>query len=481
MMTLATAPAASPADPGSAGCATSAPADRRRPAALAWGTAAVLFALYAALSIRDQQRMLTGGFDLGIFDEAVRAYAGGHMPYVALKGTHFDELGDHFSPIWALVAPIYRLFPTVYVLLLTQAALLAVGAVPLVGWAARAVGARSALVVGIGYGLSWGLASTVGFDVHEVAFAVPMLAYSATALGRRRWRAAAAWALPLLLVKEDLGVTLAAVGVYIALHGARRLGLATIVTGLLGSYLEINVLIPDFSASGRYTYSGSITSALSGGLPHAVVHFVTPEAKQTTVLLMLAITGFLALRSPITLLVVPTLAWRFISTDPAYWGTSDQYSAVLMPIVFAGLVDALIRLRAVRHPLSVAIARTALLTSLAFTAMLLPDYPLAALTHSSTWQTAPRIAVARGLIARIPADATVAAGNQLVPQLTDHDTVTLLDQQTPAARPDWVLIDTEDPGNFPLSGGQQAQIIDQLRKDGYRTVGDEAGYLLMER
>jgi uncharacterized membrane protein len=317
--------------------------------------------------------------------------------------------------------------------------------------------------------------------VHEVAFAVPMLAYSATALGHRRWRAAAAWGLPLLLVKEDLGVTLAAVGVYIALHGARRLGLATIVTGLLGSYLEIKVLIPAFSASGTYTYGGLITSALNGGLPHAVVSLVTPETKQTTVLLMLAITGFLALRSPITLLVVPTLAWRFVSTDTTYWGTSYQYSAVLMPIVFAGFVDALVRLRAVRHPWSVATARTALLTSLAFTAMLLPDYPLWALVQSATWHTSPRVAAARELIARIPDNVYVTAGNQLIPQLTDRDTVSLLIPQTPAARPAWVFLDTEDPDNFPLSGGQQAQIIAELRHEGYRTVGDEAGYLLLER
>ena len=479
MMTLATASAAPPADPERPG--DHAPVDRRRAAALAWGTAAALFALYAALAIRDQQRMLTGGFDLGIFDETVRAYASGHLPYVALKGVHFDELGDHFSPIWAVVAPLYWLFPTVYVLLLTQAALLAVGAVPLVGWAARAVGPRSALVVGIGYGLSWGLASAVGFDVHEVAFGVPMLAYSGTALGQRRWRTAAAWALPLLLVKEDLGITLAAVGVYIALHGARRLGLATIATGLLGSYLEINVLIPIFSASGTYTYTGSFTSALNKGLPHAVVAFLTPETKQTTLLLMLAITGFLALRSPITLLVVPTIAWRFVSTDVAYWGTGYQYSAVLMPIVFAGFVDALVRLRTARHPFSVPIARTALLTSLAFTAMLFPDYPLWALVHSDAWHTAPRVAVARGLLDRIPDNVSVAASNQLDPQLTDRDTVSLFDQQTPALRPAWVVVDTQNPSDFPLGAGQQAQIIAELGKEGYRTVGDADGYLLLER
>jgi len=47
------------------------------------------------------------------------------------------------------------------------------------------------------------------------------------------------------------------------------------------------------------------------------------------------------LRSPLLLAAVPTLAWRFWSTNPSYWGTGYQYSAVLMPITFVAFLDAL--------------------------------------------------------------------------------------------------------------------------------------------
>lgn len=449
---------------------------------LAWGVAAALFAGYAALAIRDQQRMLTGGFDLGIFDEAVRDYAHGHLPVPTLKGA--DLLGDHFSPIWAVLAPIYRIFPSAYTLLVAQAALLAVAAVPLVRWAARAIGLWTAAIVGTCYGLSWGIASAAGFDVHEVAFGVPMLAFSAVALGQRRWRAAAAWGLPLLLVKEDLGFTLAAMGVYIAARGARRLGIATAAVGVLGSILEVKVLIPAFNPGGSYTYTGTFGSVLNGGvtaLPDDVVHLVTPQTKLVTVLALLACTGFLALRSPITLLVVPTLAWRFLSTDKAYWGTGYQYSAVLMPIVFAGLIHAVILLRASPHREIRTVAYAGLAASVAVTALLLPVHPLAALAYRSTWHTSPRVAVAHHIMAMIPSDATVAAGNQLDSQLTDRDSVSLLDMRTPSVHPEWVFLDTLDPDNFPLRDGQQAQIIAQLKAEGYHTVADESGYLLLER
>ena len=194
---------------------------------------------------------------------------------------------------------------------------------------------------------------------------------------------------------------------------------------------------------------------------------------------MLACTGFLALRSPITLLVLPTLGWRFLSHDHVYWGTNYQYSAVLMPIAFAGLVHTLVRLRTSRQPHAGALARTGLVISLACTVVLLPHYPLWALTSSNVWANNPRTAVARQIIALIPDGVTVSASNWLAPQLTDRDTVFLFGTGTPVDHPAWVIIDTKQRDAF-FTDGQVAQAIDQLRAEGYRTVADQAGYLLLK-
>jgi Predicted membrane protein (DUF2079) len=61
----------------------------------------------------------------------------------------------------------------------------------------------------------------IDFDFHELAFAVPLLAFSLSALVRGRTRAAAAWALPLVFVKEDQGFTVAAIGVVILINAWR--------------------------------------------------------------------------------------------------------------------------------------------------------------------------------------------------------------------------------------------------------------------
>ena len=43
---------------------------------------------------------------------------------------------------------------------------------------------------------------------------------------------------------------------------------------------------------------------------------------------------FIAIRSPVVLAALPSLALRFIDSSPSYWGTDWHYNATVMPIVF---------------------------------------------------------------------------------------------------------------------------------------------------
>lgn len=83
--------------------------------------------------------MRTTGFDLGIFEQAVRSYSHGQLPVSELKGPGFPLLGDHFSPVLATLVPFYRLWSSPILLLVAQAALFAVAVVPLASWAQRTV------------------------------------------------------------------------------------------------------------------------------------------------------------------------------------------------------------------------------------------------------------------------------------------------------------------------------------------------------
>ncbi len=434
-----------------------------------------LFGAYGTVAVVRQQRMATSGFDLGVFEQGVRGYAGLGAPVSALKGTGFSLLGDHFSPALAVLAPLYRLFPDARTLLLAQAALLALSALPVARLAVDRLGPVRGAAAGCGYGLSWGLWSAVEFDFHEVAFAVPLTAFAVEALACGRWRAAVGWALPLLLVKEDQGLVVAAVGAYVFARGRRRLGAATVLAAVGVTALAVCVVIPAYNPGGLYTYAAS--GSWQGGDP--LVRLLLPVEKWRTVLTLLLPTGFLALRSPLVLLAVPPLAARFWSDNPAYWGTGQHYNATLMPVLFLALADGLGRLRCPERRLT---ARPLPGRAAALVPVLVPVVAVLLFPATLVGSAPPQLTAARAALATVPDGARVAAANRLAPQLTARCTVSLFPYLTrpgrdaPWGRPtaEWVAV-LDRPGDFPLPEAEMRRARAELADQGYREVAAGGG------
>jgi len=427
------------------------PATRRLPRSLAavadrraspWPSAALaagFAAAYTWFAVQRHWAYRSGGFDLGIFDQAVRSYAHGRLPVSTIRDPQLILLGDHFHPILIVVAPFYRLFPTAETLLVAQALLFAASVFPITRLACTTLGARAGLAIGACYGLSWGLLNAITFDFHEIAFAVPLIAFALTELLHCRPGRAVAIAAPLVLVKEDLGLTLAVLGLLIALRpGTRRLGLLTAAGGTAASLLSVFVIIPAFSAYGNYRYLGA------GGLrppePALAGDLLSPGKLHLVVLLLLP-TLFLALRSPLVLLLVPTLGWRLTSTYILYWIPTFHYDAVLMPILFCALIHGLVllrpRLRGLLPVVSAALAATCVTLFLQSSAANGPG-------HRSEFTAA-----ADRLIARIPDGATVSTTDTIAPHLSSRTDVYLLKAKRPT---EWTLAPYNDPNLSPRPG-----------------------------
>jgi uncharacterized membrane protein len=137
---------------------------------------------YDTIAVFKYLRLDPGSWDLGIFTEYVKQIAGLHAPVVAIRGAGFNLLGDHFQPIVGLLAPFFRVFPTPETLLVAQALLTAASVIPVCRAAQELLGVWASRGIGLAYAFSWGLQQMVTFDFHEIAFAVPLLAFSLSAL-----------------------------------------------------------------------------------------------------------------------------------------------------------------------------------------------------------------------------------------------------------------------------------------------------------
>jgi hypothetical protein len=292
--------------------------------------------------------------------------------------------------------------------------------------------------------------------------------------------------LPLLAVKEDLGLTVAVVGGLVAWQGERVLGLCTAAAGVAGTAFEMLVVLPHFNPDGQFQYWDNLGTR-DPSVPHGhgvlsllerlTVGMVTPEPKATFLVMLLAPVALVALRSPLLLLALPTVGWRLVSDNPQYWGTSFHYSAVLMPVVFAAFVDAL---RRWPHEGARARTREALVASAVVTAVLVPQFPLSDALRPSVWKSDPRVGVASRVLDRIPDGVRVAASNQLAPHLTGRASVSLFGYEFARPDPEYIAVDRREP--WPLAGPRAEQAaLEEAQEAGYELLEDVDDLVLLHR
>jgi uncharacterized membrane protein len=343
----------------------------RNPHLIAVGAVTLLMAaLYCVFALAQFYTFRTSSYDLVIFDEAVRSYAH-FLPGTSIIkglhngfGPHFSELGDHWSPILAALAPLYWIFSGPQTLLVAQAVLFALAIPPLWVFTRRAFGGGrkatiAAYLVSVAYGLSWPIASALAFDFHEVAFAPLLIAIALERLQAGRLRTALIALAALLLVKEDMGLLVAGIGIYLAVGRPRvvrrqlLVGCILIVGGLLDTVIATYVLIPAFG--GRSDYYWAYTALGANGqqaVGHLVTHplsslklLITPRVKLVTMLWLFGAFCFLPLRSPIALATIPLLLERMMANlFGNWWVTSYQYNAYLVIILACAAVDGAARL-----------------------------------------------------------------------------------------------------------------------------------------
>jgi uncharacterized membrane protein len=434
--------------------------------------AVIVAAAYVVFAAWQWSQFTVKSWDLGIFAQLLDRYATLQVPIVTLKGDGFNLLGDHFHPLLAVLAPVYAAFPQAFTLLVIQALCFAASAGILARAAQLRLGRTAGILLGIAFGLSWGLEYAAEAQFHEIALAVPLLTASLVAVLESRWSTAAIWAAPLVFVKEDLGLTVVAVGLLIAYRARKPIGFWLAAWGFGWFVLATRVILPALSPNGTWAYAGNANPVAVLSDPASLFS----PSKGETLLLIIVITGGLIVRSPIALVLVPTLAWRFLSTNDGYWGPAWHYSAVLMPIAFVAFLDAIdhgadSRWAWLRSYTSqgVAIAITAAV-------VLQPSLPLRTITDPKAWTAPARADAAAAVLASVPAGASVETDIGLMNYLVDNHDLYWIGNKNPA--PDCILVD-RIAGGIPSQWGNLMKIADRLHPStDYTIIHEIDGYEL---
>ncbi|WP_420176656.1 DUF2079 domain-containing protein [Luteococcus sp. OSA5] len=470
---------------------------------LVWWFTLVTWLVYSVYCVSRYPQFLTAGYDLGIFDQAVRRYANFEAPLVALKGDHYNLLGDHFHPILATLAPLYWIWDDPRMLVIAQAALVSLS-IPVVHGMMRRHGASGGLLwaLTVGYAFSWPIQRLVDFDFHEISFAVPLLAVALDGLDRREDRRFLLGAVPLLLVREDMGMVLAMLGIvrgWLALRDrragldqqplGRQLGLAAglVATGTIVFFLVIKVVLPHFAPTGEFAYwtydslGPDAVSSIKFILLHPIQTaqiFFTPWVKTQSLLYLLVPLALLPLRSPYVLATLPLLAQRNLSSRTHLWGTSFHYSGPIFVILVFAAADALRKFSPDwRRRLAKYLVAMVLLTPAFDLAIQGRNYPLVRLTWSA-WRKKPIMIHQQAILQHIPANTCVEVDDRLAPHLTRSNRVTLPTLTKRVS--DFVVLDmSQAEVGYPLPSPQE--IEKRVKARGYTPVAQEGPITVWQR
>ncbi|MFJ2739165.1 DUF2079 domain-containing protein [Streptomyces sp. NPDC087440] len=485
------------------------PAGRQRERIRVAAVAAACAVVCLLIGLQRFRQLQLGGFDLGLFDQGIRAYSRFELPRSLIKSVHhgfppeFSLLGDHFSPILALAAPFYWVWDDPRTLLLVQSLLFGAG-VPVVARLVRrecgsALAPRAlsrltlafCLVYGCGAALLY--ASRAGF--HEVAFAVPLFLLLFERARARAYGQAVVVALLLCLTKEDLGLSVGIFGAVLALRSRRagdrrgvRTGGVLLVLGPFASLAAIVLFVPWMGGDAQFYWQYSeLGASASEALVHVVLHpldtlraALTPSAKALLLLWTFGSLLFLPLRSALTLCALPLLAERLFSDNGNHWQALHHYGAFVWPILVAASVETTGRIarrwerrRAERAAKGAAVFAAGITL---FGVLISGSWHIVLPSH---WQRDAHQEAALTAVRKIPDGVTVEADNNLAPRLTRRTRVMILDVLPRHA--EWVLLDTTKKAfPFPDAQAQKDRLL-LLRKAGYVVAYESRGVVLLRR
>lgn len=458
-------------------------------------------------------------------------------PNVARKQD--DLLAYHVEPILLPLSLLYAIWPDPRILLIVQSLILASGAWPAYRIARRHnISSWVALVFPTIYLLSPSLISANLSDFHPVAFSAALFLWAFDALERGAFRTYFLFVGLLLMLKEEMGLEVAMLGLWAVAHGGTglvdwlcnirrsspgaaqgkmaamrawlmsptvRAGLLTIL--LAAAWTVIAILIQRDAAGRQLSFFASRYAWLGHNPKELLVNALTTRSifdwlRQPGAYgylgFMLAQTGFMALFAPEVLLLAgpETLINLFSSFDWMHSGLA-HYSAPIVPFLviativgtnrLAGWISALgARVRRFSNSRQPGIefltqhrfalgAMIALLGS-GYHAFRAEQIPLPGATPPPAITAHDnRLAL---IVAKIPGGAPVSSQSDLYPHVPERANIYLFPTISDA---EYILLDVTGQ-TYPIQPGEYAETIKRLLYESPAgLLAADDGYLLLAR
>jgi len=478
--------------------------------------------LFSYLSVARHYTFNTAVYDLAMYDQAVWNTSQGRPFAINLLEDTMpgltNKLGDHVEPILLPLAALYWIRSNPDVLLIAQAIALAALIWPLYQLVRNR--SQSVWLAGVAvalYLLHPGMWNGLLFDFHPVTLGAAFLVFTLWMLVQRKHLAAMIFAVLALMCKEQLGLSVAMLGVYAIFFVKRseqnqaeskdaklirffrsrdwRFGLLLIAVGVAWSVIALGVITPAFQPLGNSYYLnryGRLGSTFAEVLlspitkPDVFWSMISGPKRLAyygDLLLPLGVLPLLGIE--LLLPVLPDLTLNTLSAFAPSRTLDYHYAVIAVPFLVLATAWGIDRLsRGLRRWLN---QRTVVIAASVFALIAMGAYQLDRYhgfvplsdRYAGTYTIEPRDAIGWQLAAQIPANAIVSAQFNLLPHVSQRQRAHIFPRVEDAQ---YVFLDTQgviEP--FQTQEEYQAAVTTLRTNPVFEVITEQDGFLVLRR
>lgn len=458
-----------------------------RTARIAWLALALGICAYVSVSFYLGTQLYRGFsphlHQLGIFSQSYWTTMHGNLfanTHETVDGSLASHFGVHFSPTLLLLLPVYALFPSPLTLLFLQSLAVALGPAVLFILLRRELGCPGAAVISLGLLILPAFARAGWNDFHDLTFLPLFLLVAMVGLESRRNMLFAVGTILALGLREDVGLILLAMGLYILIsrRGWKKALLVSSI-GLAWFVLSVSVVIPRFHSPGLWIdpsgffalhfgrWGDTPIAAAKGVLaePGAFLREILSRERLHYVYGLLQPTLFVPLVfDPAWIMGVPHLATAVMSSHP--WIRHILKYHALIPLLFGFVATARAASRlAIQGPEKGRNGRRLAISIVVVAGVL----PALVLDHAPPRRRSPARDQARAVVDLIPPEVSVYVPISLYPHLADRKIVGCWEslgelgrEEDMRGRFQWIVL---WPGGDPPGEPRDAKLAEMLNDD----------------